>query len=68
MPSLPPDPVLKQLLKEALVEALHEERAWFRGVIAEVLEEMALVEALREAESAKPPSKQHGFGLVEGEA
>lgn len=64
----PDDPVLKQALKEALVEALHEQRGWLEGVVAEVLEEMALVEALREVEAAGPAAKHRGFGLVEGEA
>jgi len=64
----PDDPALKQLLKEALIEALHDQRGWLGNVVAEVLEEMALVEALREVEAGGPAAKRRGFGLVEGEA
>jgi len=64
----PIDPALKLALKEALTEALHDERGWLAEVVAEVLEDMALAEALREVETLGPRSKQSGFGLVEGEA
>src|ERR1700726_1363969 len=39
---------LKQTLKEALSEALHEERELLHKVFAEVLEDFALGEAIRE--------------------
>jgi hypothetical protein len=64
----PLDPALKLALKEALTEALHDERTWLAEVVAEVLEDMALAEALREVESLGPRARRHGFGLVEGEA
>jgi hypothetical protein len=64
----PLDPALKLALKEALTEALHDERGWLAEVVAEVLEDMALTEALREVEALGPRARRNGFGLVEGEA
>jgi hypothetical protein len=64
----PTDHVLKEVLKEAVVEALHEQREWLQQVVADVLEEMALTEALREIEGEAIKAKKSGFGMVEGEA
>jgi hypothetical protein len=44
---------LKEALKEALVESLDEERAWWREVFAEVLEDFALAEAIRQGRKTK---------------
>ncbi|MDX1531838.1 MAG: hypothetical protein R3362_09965 [Rhodothermales bacterium] len=60
--------VLKQALKEAVAEVLHEQREWLQDVIAPGLEGMALAEALREVEAAERVGKPRGFGLLEGEA
>jgi hypothetical protein len=68
MKELSTDPILRQAVKEALVEALHEQRDWLEDVIAEVLEEMALAEALREVEAAHARTGRPGFGVIEGEA
>ena len=40
--------VIKQAFKEALAEALQEQRELFHDIFAEVLEDFALVEAIRE--------------------
>lgn len=66
--SSPPDPVLKQLVKEAVREALLEQREWLQDAIAEVLEEMALDEALREVEALEHGPQPKVFGIFEGEA
>ncbi len=64
----PTDAVLKEVLKEAVVEALHDQREWLAELVAEVLDDMALTEALREVEGSAPRKGANGFGLVEGEA
>jgi hypothetical protein len=51
--SSPSQPALKQVLKEALTETLHEQRDLLHEVFAEVLEDFALAEAIREGQSAK---------------
>lgn len=63
-----PDELLKDVIKAAVAEALHEQREYLEEVITDVLEEMALVETLREVEASGPRNRSSGFGLVEGEA
>ncbi len=44
---------LKQAMKEALAETLHEQRELLHEVFAEVLEDFALAEAIREGRETK---------------
>lgn len=44
----PKNEAMKQVLKEALTETLHEQRELLHEVFAEVLEDFALAEAIRE--------------------
>lgn len=44
----PNSEAMKQALKEALVETLHEQRELLYEIFAEVLEDFALAEAIRE--------------------
>ena len=44
---------LKQAMKEAMAETLHEEREFLHDVFAEVLEDFALAEAIREGRETK---------------
>ena len=62
------DPALKHLVKEAVKEALLDQREWFQDIVAEVLEEMALDEALREVEAAERLQRPKVFEMLEGEA
>ncbi len=48
---------LKETLKAALAETLHEERDFLHEVFAEVLEDFALGEAIREGLKTKPMSR-----------
>lgn len=63
------DPAFKEALKEAVVEALHEQRDWIVTLLADALEEVALDEALREVEAKTPRRRAaNGFGPTQGEA
>ena len=44
---------LKQAMKEVLAETLHEQRELLHEVFAEVLEDFALAEAIREGRETK---------------
>ncbi len=44
---------LKQVLKEAIVETLREQREFLHEVFAEVLEDFALAEAIRQGRETK---------------
>lgn len=55
---------LKLALKEALAETLQEQRALFHEVFAEVLEDFALVEAIREGQQTKSATREEVFRLL----
>jgi hypothetical protein len=55
---------LKQLLKEALVEVLEQRREWFSALMAEALEDVALVQAIKEGETTEVVSRDEIFNLL----
>lgn len=66
MQTLIDDTKLKQLLKEAFIEALEEKRHIFHDLIVEAIEDTALVRAIREGEAMETVSKQDVFNILEG--
>lgn len=50
-------PAFRQLLKEALSEALREQRDLLHEVFAEVIEDLALAEAIRQGRETEPVSR-----------
>ncbi len=61
------DDKLKQTLKDALVETIKEQRGLFRHVFAEALEDLALIEAIKEGENTEKVSRDRIFRVLEGE-
>ena len=59
-------PELKQILKEALTETLHEQRGLLHEVFAEVLEDFGLAEAIREGQQTDRVDRSEVFDIVEG--
>ena len=57
---------LKKVLKEAVVEALHQERELIHEVFAEVLEDFALAEAIREGQKTKKTNRSQVFSILQG--
>lgn len=55
---------LKALLKEALVEVLEQRREWFSALMAEALEDVALVQAIKEGETTDLVSRDEIFTLL----
>jgi hypothetical protein len=53
----PSDRAIKQAVKEALAETLQEQRAMLHQVFAEVLEEFALSESIREGRNTPTVSR-----------
>jgi hypothetical protein len=68
MQTLIDDSKLKQLLKEALLEALEEKKNVFQELIIEAMEDMAMVHAIKEGEDSETVSKKEIFGILEGNA
>ena len=60
------DDKLKKLFKEALIEALEEKKDIFHELIAEAIEEVALVRAIQEGEKTNPVSKKEIRNILEG--
>ncbi|HKV06652.1 MAG TPA: hypothetical protein VJ725_00850 [Thermoanaerobaculia bacterium] len=55
---------LKELLKAALVEVLEERRDLVRELVAEAVEDMAMVRALEEGERSPLVSREDVFRLL----
>jgi hypothetical protein len=60
--------LLKQTLKEALAETLHEEREFLHDVFAEVLEDVTLSEAIREGLETPEATREEVFNVLESRA
>jgi hypothetical protein len=56
---------MKQALKEALTETLHEQRQLLHEVFAEVLEDFALVEVIRERRQTGRVDRDEVFDVLE---
>ncbi len=61
----PKNEAMKQALKEALDETLHEQRGLLREVFAEVLEDFALAEAIREGRQTERVERDEVFDVLE---
>lgn len=58
---------LKRVLKEAIAETFQEQRGLFHEVFAEVLEDFALAEAIREGRQTDTVSRDKVFRTLRGE-
>ena len=59
---------IKQIFKEALIEALEEKKDVFHELIAEAIEDIGLINAIREGQSTETINKQEIFDILEGQA
>jgi hypothetical protein len=64
----PKNEAMKQALKEALAETLHEQRDLLHEIFAEVLEDFALAEAVREGRQTERVERDEVFDVLEGRA
>ena len=62
------DSRLKQLLKEAFIEALEEKKNIFHDLMIEAMEDVALVRAIKEGEGSETIDKQEVFSILDGNA
>jgi hypothetical protein len=68
MQTLIDDSKLKQLLKDAFIEAIEEKRNVFYELIVDAIEDIAIGRAIREGEDSKTVSNQEIFSILEGQA
>ena len=57
---------LKKLFKEALAETLQEQRELLHEVFSEVLEDIALADAIREGQQTEKVTREEIFRVLEG--
>lgn len=60
------DSKLKQLLKEAFIEALEEKKNIFHDLMIEAMEDAALIHAIKEGEATETIDKQEVLSILEG--
>jgi DNA gyrase/topoisomerase IV subunit B len=61
----PNSEAMKQAFKEALAETLHEQRELLHEIFAEVLEDFALAEAIREGRQTERVERGEVFDALE---
>lgn len=59
---------IKQLMKEALAEALQEQKGVFHDLIVEVVEDIALTNAIRQGANTESVSRKEIFDVLKGQA
>ncbi len=59
---------LKEVFKQALAELLQEQRGLLYDVFAEVLEDIAMVNAIKEGEATAIVSRNQVFEILESES
>jgi len=57
---------IKELFKQAMLELFQERKDILYDLFAEVLEDMALVNAIREGESTETVSREEVFQVLDG--
>ena len=57
---------IKQLMKEALVETLQEQKDIFYDMIVEAIEDIAITRAIRKGADTKQVSKKEIFNILKG--
>jgi len=57
---------IKELFKQAFVELLQERKDLLHELVAEIIEDLALLEAIREGEETEPVLREEVFRVLEG--
>ncbi len=59
---------IKQLMQEALVETLQEQRGIFHDLIVEAIEDIAMTNAIRQGVNTESASRNEGSDILKGRA
>ncbi|MCJ8501035.1 hypothetical protein [Desulfatitalea alkaliphila] len=57
---------IKQLMKEAFIEALQEQKGVLHDLVVEAVEDIALENAIRQGEDSPSVSRKEIFDILEG--
>lgn len=59
---------IKEAFKQAIFEVLQEQKDWLYDLFAEVMEDIALANAIREGMVGEPATREEVFGILESVA
>ena len=59
---------LKELFKQAIIEAMEEKRELVHDLLVEAMEDLAMTRAIQEGEESASTSRQEVFNILEGKA
>jgi len=57
---------LKVLLKEAFIEVIEQKKDLFHEIVAEAIEDIAIINAIKEGEATESVSRDKVFNIIEG--
>jgi hypothetical protein len=66
METLIDDKKIKDLFKQAIMEAIEEKKDAVHDLLVEVMEEIAMVRAIQDGENSGPVSREDVFQILEG--
>ncbi len=59
---------LKELFKQAIIEAIEEKKDVVHDLLVEAMEDLAMIHAIQEGEETEPVSREKVFSILEGKA
>ncbi len=66
MEALVDDNKLKELMKQAFIEAIEEKKEVVHDILVEVMEDVAMIRAIRNGEDSGPADRDEIFGILTG--
>ena len=57
---------LKELFKQAIIEAMTEKKDVVHDLLVEAMEDLAMIHAIQEGEETEPVSRDVVFGILQG--
>jgi len=66
MEALLDDNKLKKLMKQAIIEAIEEKKELVHDILVEVIEDVAIISAIRDGENSGFTNRDEIFGILNG--
>lgn len=66
METLVDDNKLKYLMKQAIIEVIEEKKEAVHDILIEVMEDVAMIRAIREGEDSGNADRDEIFGILQG--
>ena len=57
---------LKELFKQAIIEAMEEKKDVVHDLLVEAMEDLAMIRAIEQGEETEPVSRDEVFSILEG--